>query len=124
MNITGNFLSALSKHAKADPDREFNDEIGQTFIKGVNSVLSAIRKHLDGEGGEVQSDDEMMQTIMNLFGTFLSGMTNKIENGELQFVSDNELQRVFLNILNSILQGLVKTLQMVKSSCQLATIMR
>ena len=61
-----------------------NDEVAQTILNGVNSILPLLETRLD-EGGEIQSDDdrEMMQTVANLLTTLFTDVIKKIENGEL-----------------------------------------
>ena len=89
-------LNVFSKILTAANDRiGRDDELGQTFIKGANSVLSVIRKHLDGEDGEQSaSKHEIGQTIIDALSNFLSAsIRNTDPNDEMIQTSLNGLKQ-------------------------------
>ena len=107
LNFVGNFLSSVSKIA--DP----NDEVAQTILNGVNSILPLLETRLD-DGGETQSDDdrEMLPTVANLLTILFTDTTKKFENGELpvhdQSASENELGRKVFNAGRDLISAIIR----------------
>ena len=122
LNITVNFLSALSKSVKIDPG--FNDEVGQTLIKGIDSLLSAVRKRdgneiaqtifktvndlLSAASRKADPNDEMLQTVYSGFKTIFSFFGKELVNGGKFQSSNCKMNQAFINHLSSFPSGVGK----------------
>ena len=122
LNSTSNFLSVLSKSIKSDPT--YNDEVGQTFIKGIDSILSAVRKQHGNEivqtifktindllstaSRKADPNDEMLQTAFNGFKTMVSFLGKEFVNGGKIQSSNCKMNQAFINHLSSFPSGVGK----------------